>query len=201
MKFRKYQNSDRSKIEEICINTGLNGKLLNTFEDTDLFSKLWLSAYLDGQPENVIVVEDNNCVVGYLVSCYGNYKKYLLKYTLKWYLILLFKYITRQYKKTDFVKWVLLYSWRETPKILNTAHFHFNLKEGYRNQNIGAQLLKMFEQNCRDKGLCNWYAITFVGGPRRSLKFYERFGLKLYSQKKCSLYPDSSIVCLKKELC
>jgi|APCry1669189440_1035222.scaffolds.fasta_scaffold00751_5 GNAT superfamily N-acetyltransferase len=201
MKFRTYKETDRKSVEEICIATGLNGNLNEYFDDEKLFANLWLSAYLDGQPENTIIVEDNDEVVGYLVACYGDYKKYLIKYTLKWYLILLFKYLTGQFKKNKFPRWCLFYSLKEMPRMpKNSAHFHFNLKEKYRNKTIGPDLIKMFENNCKQKNLTNWYVITFINNERRSLRAYERWGLKLYDKKKCRLYEDSYSVCLVKQI-
>jgi GNAT superfamily N-acetyltransferase len=201
MKIRSYENKDRKDLEEICISTGLNGELKQYFEDEDLFTKLWLSAYLDGQPENAFVVDYDGKIIGYLVSCFGNYKKYLIRFTLRWYCLLLWRYLTGHYKNTKFVKWCLFKSWRESPKIpKNSAHFHFNLMEGYRNKRLGIELIKKFEQKCKEKNINLWYGITFIAPNRRQLKSYIKMGMKLYSKKRCTLFENSYTVCLTKEI-
>jgi GNAT superfamily N-acetyltransferase len=197
MKIRKYNKEDRYSVEQICISTMIDGELDKHFEEKDLFVKIWLSSYLDYQAEDLIIVEDSGRVVGYLIPFFGNYKIFAIK----WLIIVLFKFLAKKYKNNKLIKWFLFNYWKEIPKISkNSAHFHLNLKEGYRSQKIGHKLINMFENKCKDRNIKKWYAILFVNQNRTSLKFHERLGLVIYDKKECTLFNHFSTIFLTKEI-
>ncbi len=205
---RPYRREDRPTIERICQETGLRGELDTLFCDRPLFVKLWLSPYLDGEPESCQVAEQEGKVVGYLVgSVRPGFHKRALRCLLPHLLTLLGRWLTGRYRNHppsgNFVRWLVFRSWRETPKTPNAfAHFHFNLDPDIVAILVGERLIAQFEESVFMQGLDGWHAVLFSSPSKRPVSIYKRMGFTIIDQKPCTLFPegDVSAVCIYKSL-
>lgn len=204
---RPYRPGDRAEIEAICAATGLRGQLDQLFCDRPLFAKLWLASYLGGQPENALVVrDDDGKIVGYLAGYIGpGYRVNVLRHNLPHLMTLLFRALTGKYRahppSRRFARWLVFNAWRECPPPPKDvpAHFHFNLLPEARGL-TGIELKIEFERRARAANLPGWFAIVFSAPPHRNPHlFSRRFGLHIVEMRRCSLYPDETYVVLMKK--
>jgi len=205
---RPYCREDRPEVEAICIAPGLRGKLDEIFCDRPLFARLWLSVYLESQPENALVVrDDSGKIVGYLAGYIGpGYRWSAVRYNLPHLCVLLGRALTGRYRShppsLHFVRWLLLCSWRECPPTPEDApaHFHFNLLPEARGI-AGIELRSEFERKTRKAGLPGWFAIIFSAPPHRNRDlFTRRYGLRVQEMRRCSLFSDETYIVLMKRL-
>ncbi|WP_037465596.1 GNAT family N-acetyltransferase [Shimazuella kribbensis] len=67
---RKYEESDKEAIQEICYLTGYMGESAKNFwRHKQSFVEIWMSYYIDQEPNNIIVATMDDKVVGYLTGC------------------------------------------------------------------------------------------------------------------------------------
>ena len=117
---RPYQTSDRPGVEAVCVATGLSGRLPDLFADADLFSKLWLAPFLEGEPESCWVVEDAGQIVGYLVgSAQPGFKRRALRCLLPYLRQALGRWARGNYRHHPpsgrVLRWLFVRSLPETP--------------------------------------------------------------------------------------
>jgi ribosomal protein S18 acetylase RimI-like enzyme len=167
--------------------------------DKKLFAKLWLTPYLNTEPENAVVVDDSGEVKGYLVAGFRpDFKRRAFWAVLPWAVVLGLKYALGFYAKApgmrQWARWILLHSWREVPKHpYGSPHFHFNLDADVRGSlRLGDQLVAEFERRVRKRGGDSWHTIVFSSPSKRSPAFYERLGFEIYASSPCSLYGDET---------
>lgn len=201
MTVRSYQPSDRAVVEQICIRNGLRGKLEDYFSDPELFAKLWLSPFLDGEPESSWVAEHDGEVIGYLVSgIKPKFKRRAVRSLLPHLLRLLCNYMSGKYRSHPasgrFVRWMLTRSWRETPPApAGASNFHFNVSTDNRGgKRAGDALLDAYFSALRAKGIHQFYIHVFGSAGKRDLNFYRRIGFKLTALRRCSLFATETLV-------
>ncbi len=92
-----------------------------------------------------------------------------------------------------FIRWLLLRSWRESPKPPGDipAHFHFNVRDDAR-KGLGWELLDTFEVLVQEKGFTGWYAVLFSSAGHREVKLYRRLGFHIGDQQRCTLFPEET---------
>lgn len=205
---RPYRPEDRPMIERICQETGLRGELDTLFCDRPLFVKLWLSPYLDGEPENSLVAEQDGEIVGYMVSSIRpGFHQRALQCLFPHLLTLIGRWLTGRYRNHPpserFVRWFLFRSWREMPQTPKAfAHFHFNVAPELVAILVGERLIARFEENLFMRGLDGWHAILFSSPTKRPVGMYKRMGFTIIDQKPCTLFPEGDVtaVCIHKSL-
>ena len=196
---RPYQTSDRPGVEAVCVATGLSGRLPDLFADADLFSKLWLAPFLEGEPESCWVVEDAGQIVGYLVgSAQPGFKRRALRCLLPYLRQALGRWARGNYRHHPpsgrFLRWLFLRSWRETPAApARAGNIHIKHQPAYQGQgNLGAELGETFFSHLRAQGVGAFYIHVFVAHWLRGYAFYRRLGFRTYDLRPCSLYGDDS---------
>lgn len=196
---RAYNPQDRPGVEAVCIATGLSGRLPDLFCDAELFAKLWLAPFLEGEPDSCWVVEDDGRIVGYLVgSARPGFKARALRCLLPYLRQALGRWARGNYRNHPpsgrFLRWLFLRSWRETPAAPSGAgNFHFNLLPEYQGQGtLGADLGYRFLDHLRQRGVAHFYIHVFVAHWLRGYAFYRRLGFRTYDLRPCSLYGDDS---------
>jgi ribosomal protein S18 acetylase RimI-like enzyme len=192
VKIRPYRKEDKPAIEQICISSILQGELDKNFDTKDLFVKIWISAYLNGQSKDSIVVEDQGKVVGYLICSVNCSLLFIIR--------IIFIFIREFLIKNKQSIKCLFDLMREISILKNGAHFQLNLKNGYKSQKIGHKLIHSFEKKCKEKNITQWYTIVFAHSSQGSLRFYERLGLRVFRKKQIAAIEDLTIVYLVKRI-
>lgn len=203
MTIRGYQPGDREAVERICLSTGLRGHLTDLFRDADIFLDVWLSPYLNNEPQNAWVAEQDGRVVGYLVSSFSpRFAVRALPILLRNAGRMVTRLLAGRYRdhapSRRFVRWFVLRALWETPRHPKaSAHLHFNVETRHRGNDFregaGGLLLAEFERRVRDSGLDGYYGILFTGERRRSVRFYERAGYRLHDKRRCTLFPGEDV--------
>lgn len=201
MTIRRYRPEDRAAVEAICAETGLSGRLEEFFCDKPLFVKLWLDAYLYGEPESCWVAEDEEGVQGYLVgSMKPGFKWRALRLLLPHLMKGIGRLITGKYRhhppSERFIKWLAFRSWRETPEHPQPGgNFHFNVRADRQgSEAAGTEMLAAFIGDLKDRGIPLLYAHVFLNSRARRSLFYRRLGLALYDLRKTTLYPEEAAI-------
>lgn len=193
MTIRPYRIEDRNRVEQICVESGLKGQLKQYFEDEQLFAKIWLSPFLEGEPYSCWVAEQDDVVVGYLVaSIRPGFKIRSLRHLSPYLFQVAMKSVSGQYGPLSrrFVKWLLGRSWREIPKSgETTSNFHFNVAAAARgSRRIGFELMNAYFGELRSKNIGVFQIHIFASAGKRDLQFFRRIGFKLRGLKRCSLF-------------
>lgn len=196
---RAYHPSDRAGVEAVCIATGLSGRLPDLYCDAELFAKIWLSPFLEGEPDSCWVVEDQGRIVGYLVgSARPGFMARAIWCLWPYLGKALGRWARGSYRHHPpsgrFLRWLCLRSWQETPSAPPGAgNFHFNLLPEYQGRGtLGADLGHQFLNHLRQKGVSWFYIHVFVAHWLRGYGFYRRLGFRTYDLRPCSLYGDDS---------
>ncbi|GAB4452815.1 MAG: hypothetical protein OHK0029_04450 [Armatimonadaceae bacterium] len=195
---RPYRPSDRRAVEAICEATGLRGELDALFCDRPLFVKLWLSPYLDGEPEHCVVAEQDGEVVGYLVgSVNPHFKQEAVRHLLPHVRTLLFRWLMGRYRhhppSGHFVRWLVFRAWREMPRTPHAPNFHFNTTPELLATLVGERLIAQFEQYILEAGQRGWYAVLFSSPKKRPVRMYEKMGFEILDKKPCTLFPEGDV--------
>jgi ribosomal protein S18 acetylase RimI-like enzyme len=196
MTIRNYRPEDRAQVEKICADTGLRGHLDQLFCDRELFAKIWLAPYLENEPENCFVAEDEGQVVGYIVSALDpQFPKRALRALAPHLATMLRNTLGGRYRRHpeshQFVRWLLLRSWREKPgEPRNSTHLHFNVAEGYRNGELGLDLLATYFRQIRERGFKQFHAVVWAGSGAREIDRYLRLGFEPYSISPTTVLPE-----------
>ena len=210
IRIRKYSKEDESAIREICCDTGFWGKPIDRiFQDREIFADLIVKPYLKIEPEHTFVAEHDGKIVGYLNGYLGNNFELssspIFLHTLS---KMLFKYLSGKYNKRskEFVKWSLFKSLKSLPKHpKDTAHLHFNLKEGYHGLNIGKKLINTYEEMLKRGGMNSYYGEVLSSNSRRTEYLYSKLGFNIYDKKRTTVFePEIKehlyLMCIYKKL-
>lgn len=198
---RLYKPTDRAAVERICIQSGLKGRLENYFCDKELFANLWLSPFLDGEPESCWVAEKDGEIVGYLVaSIKKGFRRKAFLAVLPHIFHLIRNCLNGKYQhhrpSAEFSKWLLFRCWREVPPCpKDSSNFHFNVTGDSRGATrIGDELMNVYFAALRDLGKETFYVHIFGMPGKRDLQFYRRIAFKVLGVKRCSLFKEPSVV-------
>ena len=174
---RRYELRDRAAVREICCDTADHGEPVDRFfPDRQVFADVLTRYYTDFAPATVWVAELGGHVVGYLTGCLDTQRflrtmavrivpaavlKALVHGSL-WH-----RFVRQNLRIPDSQRWQLL---AEYP-----AHFHLNLRAGYRGQGTGRQLLEKFLDQARQAGVAGVHAgVSEENADGR--RFFERAG-------------------------
>lgn len=207
VEIRPYRPEDRPAIAEICVSTGLQGRLDEFFCDREIFAAIWLDPFLKGSPEECLTVEEDGRIVGYLVASMDD-RFYQRAAAILWPYVfrLTWRFATGRYnahaQSLRFAWWALLRAWREIPRTpKGSACFHFNLAPEMRGGQLGHELTRRFIERARTLGRRSWHTLVFSGEIGRPRRFWQTMGFQVYSSRTCTLFErQSEVICVMKEL-
>lgn len=198
---RPYQPSDRPDVERICVETGARGRLERMFVDKELFAGLWLSPFLDVEPESAFVAVVDGEVVGYLVGAVGpRFQLRAFARLLPLAVRLAWRWASGGYRShapsRRFARWFLFRSWRELPATPSRGcQFHFNVSERARGgRGLGQALMAAFFAHARASGHGCFHITVFVSAGKRTLDAYERNGFRTLDVKRSTLFDEPTNV-------
>ena len=189
MQIRAYQPSDRDALRAICCDTGNLGQPVdsNVF-DRELFADYWVSPYINHEPENIWVADENGNAVGYLTAAFDTDRHHRrMRYCVMPAILLkslfdgrVFKHMTRDFIWTRFKLW-----WGKSLVAENLieafpAHLHINIKEGFRGRAVGKELLEAFFAAARSAGVKGVHLETRADG--KAPAFFEKNGFQKVGQ-------------------
>ena len=184
---RKYRESDRDAVRDICYRTGLMGESAESYwPHKESFVELWTSYYTDEEPESLYVATINDVVVGYLTGCMDTasaprpaerFAAILERYEL-WNQPGVAEYLIRAKQDsandTEHPKGELL-----DPRW--PAHLHINLLPEARGTGLGALLMKQWQDHLRQAGVPGCHLGT-IAENTRAIGFFERMGFEKYGR-------------------
>ncbi len=164
---RKYSLEDKKDVQFVCLNsegnevTGNLGEfVLHTFCDY----------YLEHEPYNCFVLDDNGKAVGYIICTedYDNYKKIF----------------DSEYMPLNEPLGDDLYKWGTESTVLQNkykadypAHLHIDILPEYHRQGWGGKLLSALFEHLRSKGV-KGVMLTAGAGNVNAGNFYKKYGFE-----------------------
>lgn len=145
---RSYQQSDRDFLTKIFYSASKVQHFASA-EEKQNFEYRYLGIYLENYQHNVLVVEDNKRVLGYVCGA----------------------------ESTDKSEFLELHSYlhKFTPYFSDyPAHLHINMDESARNLGLGSKLLNAFEIHISKPQINGIHLIT--SATSRNVTFYKRNG-------------------------
>ncbi|MBQ4626935.1 MAG: GNAT family N-acetyltransferase [Clostridia bacterium] len=168
MKIRKYEEKDFDGVRFACLNSEGGG----ASEEMQKFVLCtFCDYYIEKEPENCFVLDDNGKAVGYVICAenYDRYKKifdeeYLPK--------------TKQYGEKK-------YHWAETSTLLHEkhkqtypAHLHIDLLPEYQRKGFGGKLIHTLFDHLRSKNIPG-VMLTTGKTNETACNFYKKYGFEL----------------------
>ena len=188
---RKYRPEDREAVREISWNTADKGRTVDLyFHDHETVADVLTRYYTDWEPQSLWVAECDGAVVGYLTGCLD----------------------TRRCNRTmategrspsgrrersaggrcgaarrggslaAFVGTALLGGMPKVDLATYPAHFHINLRQGFRGRGLGRQLVERFRGQVREQGLRGIHLVAW-GENECGRRFFESMGFRLLRQQ------------------
>jgi hypothetical protein len=164
------------------------------FADREVFADFLTRYYTDWEPESALVAEAEGRVVGYLTGC-TRYRRYPLIQGLLLTAVVLPKVLRRlcagRYgpQSKRFLRWFLFNAARETPRAPSrAAHFHINILPKWRAREVGRRLISGFVRALAERNVKRVYGQIQTYRDRRPAKVFERYGFKLFDEKRVSKF-------------
>jgi ribosomal protein S18 acetylase RimI-like enzyme len=182
---RKYQNSDRQAVRDLCYDTGMMGQSVSyLWADKESFSDMFTMYYTDKEPESSFVAEFNGKVIGYLNGCVDSKRAYnpvkiASRHVVKRGIIFnkvtgptILRVVTEglfmQIKGADFDNAPF-----RDPRW--PAHLHINVKKEFRHQNAGSKLIKAYFEYLKSKNITGCFLETLYEN-KNAIAFFEKMG-------------------------
>lgn len=191
---RKFQSSDRTRVRELCCETGFLGNPIDpVFEDRELFADYLTGYYTDWEPESAFVLLVNGDIRGYLLGsrrpfrqqCYAFYQNISL------FLRGIGRYARYNAASKKFVQWILTQAWKEVPQApRRTAHFHINLLSDARSVPYTRGIMDAYLKYLHENGEKRVFGQMVVFEDRRGTKMFERYGFKVLNRMEITKYRD-----------
>jgi hypothetical protein len=180
---RPFRKGDRQAVRDICCDTGFMGDPVDPlFSDREVFADFFTRYYTDWEPENSLVAEVDDQIVGYLIVCvhYRRYPWAQARIVLSGIPRILTRLCGGRYDRQTrrFLSWFLMRAGRETPRCPRRAvHFHINLLPEHRTGVAGRRLIFEFFKRAAAQ---RWrvYGQIQTYDDRRPTKVFERFGFR-----------------------
>lgn len=191
---RAYLPEDKENIRSLCCDTGYFGfPIESVFQDRKWFAAFNTGYYLNFEADSCFIAEDNDTFIGYI---YGT--RHPLKYSLFFYPLiaipLILKAIVKSFlgkydeKSKIYIKNLIAKGRRERPRRpKRTAHFHFNVKQGYRNKGVGKALIQTFFRHLLKHGIQDVYGEVLHAEKFRDKSFYTDHGFRFFDKKLTTL--------------
>ncbi len=164
---RKFEKKDFENVEYVCLNS--EGNVLSD-ELGRFILHTFCDYYLEHEPENCFVVDDNGRAVGYII-CAENYDTYKEIFD-KEYLPLT-KDCGEELYQWALVSTVLQQKYKED----YPAHLHIDLLPEYQRQGWGGKLLRTLFDHLRSKGI---KGVMLTAGTDNTTagNFYKKYGFE-----------------------
>ncbi len=203
MIIRKYQLKDRDFVRWLCCETGFLGEKIDpVFEDRELFADFLTNYYLKFEPESAFVLDDDGKIGGYLLGCrkVQLYSKITVLEGIRLALKLLPRLPGYSRASREYLKWVILNSWREVPPApKKMPHFHINLLPQTKNVSRTRCLIDAFLSYLADCGEKSVYGQVVTFSNRRGAQMFERYGFRVWNRSEITkyrkLYPKPVFLC------
>ena len=189
---RPLQPADRTRVRELCCETGFLGNPIDpVFEDRELFADYLTSYYTDREPESSFVLLYDGQIEGYLLGSRhpSRQKLYNLGLNLRLALRGALRYWRYNAASRAFVRWILANAWREVPAAPhNCPHFHVNLLPQARSVAVTRELLLRYLGYLRACGEKQVHGQMVTFENRRGEKLFERYGFRVLNRARISKY-------------
>ena len=166
MKIRKFEERDREYIRKICADTA-KGNFAVDPDKREAISIAYVDYYMDCEPEHVIVAEEDNKAVGYIVCSLdaekfqSEFPKYIKKMKQYSPLLAFFQKICLRVNKNMDKKY--------------GGGFHINLDKDYQGGGLGTILMTAMGEHLIKNGVKNMYLVT-QNRKTRGYGFYSHYG-------------------------
>ncbi|MFB0565944.1 MAG: GNAT family N-acetyltransferase [Candidatus Aminicenantaceae bacterium] len=196
---RPYLPKDREKIRLLCCDTGyLGNPVEKIFQDRKWFADLNTKYYLNYEFDSCFVAESKEEIVGYVLGSTNPLKYNLLFYTLiasPLFFIALFKCLTKKYDEISraYIKRLVFRGSFERPRRpRRSAHFHINVKDGYRKKGVGKALVQTLFRHFLSKNVDRVYGELIHIDQLRDEILYTSHGFKIFDKKPTTLLGKES---------
>lgn len=162
VKIQKFQTKDRDAVRQIAYDTALMGESATLFfQGQEVISDAFSLYFTDYEPGSCFVAKIDDQVVGYLIGARNKVsaeKLFNRRIVLPLFIKALKSGIFLKIKNLVFIFSCLkdlLINGIKTPDFnqLYPATFHINIKDGFRNQNIGARLIAAYLGYLKAEGI------------------------------------------------
>ena len=196
---RSYRPEDRVTLRRLCCQTGFLGEPIDpVYQDHELFADFLTAYYTDWEPESSFVLEIDGEIRGYLLGSRKPLRNQLYAFwqNVSLFLKALSRYFHYNQKSRRFVRWMLMYGWREVPAApRRVPHFHINLLPGARKMSTTRALMSAYLSYLYRCGEKRVYGQIVTFESRRGERMFERYGFKVLNRaeitKYKALYPES----------
>lgn len=179
MIIRKFQEKDREYLRNISADTAM-GSFAKNPKKREAIKLAYMDYYLDHEPQNVIVAENNGKAVGYIV-CSLDAQKFQTEFP---------KYIKKMKKYSKILAFFQKICLKTSKKLdlIYSGGFHINIDKDNQGGGLGTILLTVMGQHILKNGKTHMYLIT-KNRKTRGYGFYKHFG---FEEKK--RYPLGSLL-------
>ena len=196
---RSYRPTDRDAVRRLCCQTGFLGEPIDpVYEDRQLFADFLTAYYTDWEPESSFVLETAGEIRGYLLGSRKPLRNQLYSFwqNVSLFLKALSRYFHYNERSRRFIRWTLVYGWREVPAVpRRTPHFHINLLPEARRMSTTRAIMSAYLSYLYRCGEKRVYGQIVTFESRRGEKMFERYGFKVLNRaeitKYKAFYPES----------
>ncbi|HEY4021128.1 MAG TPA: GNAT family N-acetyltransferase [Pseudonocardiaceae bacterium] len=179
-KIRRYRDTDRAAVYDICVETAGAGKgVRGRYSTDDLVPDLAAGPYLFLAPEHAYVLDDGERAVGYVIGT-ADTAEFVAGYQQRWLPRLLERYqplsgppVTDEEQRIDSMfhpeRWLV-------PELKpHPAHLHVNILAGHRGSGRGRALIDTFLASVAAAGAASCYLVVRPANLN-ARGFYARLG-------------------------
>lgn len=198
---RHYAAADRQAVRDICCETAVLGKPIDTvFPDREVFADSVIRYYTDYEPQTLWVAESGGRIVGYASGCLDSrrYRRIVAREILP-------KALLRGLMQGVLLQpgaWRLLGAGIMTLRLGNLpgrellkpypAHLHVNLREGFRGQGLGSQLINALEAQLAASGAGGLHAAV-RSDNEPVCRLFERLGFAVLCRQPI-VWPENGLL-------
>ena len=173
MNIRPYKETDKRKVQEICLRTAYDDYPFTTIEErpcADYLLSTYCDYYIECEPESCFVLTDEaDEAVGY-VLCAKAQRAYRKKFLKEYYPRV---HWDRKAKNSSFAEaWAHEVFARKYP-----AHLHIDILKDYRGGGNGSKMIAMLLEHLKAKKVKGVHLIVSEDN-KKAIRFYERCGFR-----------------------
>lgn len=165
---RKYEEKDYDNVCYACLNSEGDDDITEEFADFIL--NTFCRYYIDNEPENCFVVDDDGRAVGYII-CAENFDKFKKTYDEE--------YFTRAIKYGESrIEWATeAYKLHEKYKDVYPAHLHIDILPEYQRMGLGGKLVSTLSDHLVSKSI---KGVMLTTGTKNTTanNFYKKYGFE-----------------------
>jgi ribosomal protein S18 acetylase RimI-like enzyme len=201
MIIRPYQANDRNAVISVCHRTGYFGEdAAPHFKDAELFGLLFAAYYIEYEPENCFVTDDNGKAVGYIIGSVDTTAQ-----REAFDRIIVPRIVRRAFTKTlfchpgDVIFLLGLTDHADYERLLYTpdlvarypAHLHMNVLPNYQRHGVGTALIECFLERMKKAKVPGVHLVTSTEN-KKALPFYHKEGFSLLRELPGKLWEKKS---------